>query len=134
MAALEWSFQGVRLHMTLQDARTSKSIVALVELERLLCCVHPYHVDFKMTSCNARIIVHLCGRVCLHVFFSGGLILLFHIHIDCTGVVYPRCVRCEEFLRDLKEVTCLMEILRDFVIVDWVNAVNARLRIAFGDV
>ena len=46
LAALEWSFQGVRLHLTLQDARTSKSIVALVELERLLCCVHPYHVNF----------------------------------------------------------------------------------------
>ena len=59
---------------------------------------------------------------------------MFHIHIDCTGVVYPRCVCYEEFLRDLKEVTCLMEILRDHVIVDWVNAVNARLRIAFGDV
>ena len=72
MAALEWSFQGVRLHMTLQDARTSKSIVALVELERLLCCVHPHHVNFKMTSCNAQIIVHLCGRVCLHVFFFRG--------------------------------------------------------------
>ena len=102
LVALEWSFQGVRLHMTLQDARTSTSVVALVALERLLCCVHPHHVNFQITSCNARIIAQcatlwLFTRLCHHVFFQGVLILLFHIHIDCTGEVYPRCVRFHSF-------------------------------------
>ena len=81
LAALEWSFQGVRLHMALQDARTCKSVVALVALERLLCFVHPHHVNFQITSCNARIIEHcaslwLFTRVRLRVGFMFTLIAL----------------------------------------------------------
>ena len=81
LAALELSFQGVRLHMTLQDARTCTSVVALVALERLLSCVHPHHVNFQITSCNARIIAHcaslwLFTRVRLRVGFMFTVIAL----------------------------------------------------------
>ena len=81
LVALEWSFQSVRLHMTLQDAKTCTSVVALVALERLLCSVHPHHVNFQITSCNARIIAHcaslwLFTRVRLRVGFIFTVIAL----------------------------------------------------------
>ena len=43
----------VRHHVALQMARLSKSIIALITLERLFSCVHSHHVHFQLTNCNA---------------------------------------------------------------------------------
>ena len=65
--------------------------------------------------------------------------LLGSLHRNCVAPVYTALIphlpsiRYEEFLRVLKEVACLIEILRDFFIVDWVKAVNAQVCIAVGD-
>ena len=51
--ALERLQPRVRHHVALQMTRLSKSIIALVTLERLFCCVHPHHVHFQISSNNA---------------------------------------------------------------------------------
>ena len=51
--ALERLLPRVRPHVALQITRLSESIIALVTLERLFSCVHPHHVIFQLTSCNA---------------------------------------------------------------------------------
>ena len=56
LAAPEWSRPSVRLHVLLQIARRSTSVVALVTFERLLSCVHPHHMNFQTTRSSARII------------------------------------------------------------------------------
>ena len=51
--ALEGLLHGVRLHVALQMTRRSASIIALVTLEWLFSSVHPHHVLFQVTTCNA---------------------------------------------------------------------------------
>ena len=51
--ALERPLPRVLPHVALQLTRRRGSKVALVTLERLLSCVHPHHVIFQLTSCNA---------------------------------------------------------------------------------
>ena len=52
----------VRHHVALQMTRSSTSVVALVTLVWLFSCVFPHHVNFQITSFNARIIAH-CASV-----------------------------------------------------------------------
>ena len=51
--ALERPLPRVRSHVPLPITRRSASVIALVTLERLFSCVHPHHVHFQLTSCNA---------------------------------------------------------------------------------
>ena len=56
LAAPEWSRPSVLLHVLLQIARRSTSVVALVTFERLLSCVHPHHMNFQTIRSSARIL------------------------------------------------------------------------------
>ena len=62
--ALEWFFPSVLLHVFLQMIRSSAGVVALVTFERLLSCVHPYHVNFQMINCDTGILA-CCASVWL---------------------------------------------------------------------
>ena len=64
LVALEWSLPRVRPHVVLQITRSSASIVALVTFERLLSRVRHHHMNFQITSLNARIIAR-CAPVWL---------------------------------------------------------------------
>ena len=54
--ALERFLTTVLPHVFLQITRRSASVVALIAFERLFSCVHPHHVEFQNTSCDARIL------------------------------------------------------------------------------
>ena len=56
LIALEWSLPSVLPHVLLQITRRSASVVALVTFERPFPCVHRHHVNFQITSLNARIL------------------------------------------------------------------------------
>ena len=56
LVALEWLFSSVLLHVFLQMIRSSASIAALVTFERLFSFMLPHHVNFQITSFNARIL------------------------------------------------------------------------------
>ena len=56
LVAVEWPLHGMRPHVALQITSCSASIVALDTFERLLSCVLPHHVNFQITSLDARII------------------------------------------------------------------------------
>ena len=64
LVALEWSFPSVRPHVCLQMIRSSASVVALVTFERLLSRVHHHHMNFQITSLNARVLA-CCASVWL---------------------------------------------------------------------
>ena len=64
LVALEESLPSVRSQVSLQSVRSSASVVALFTFERLLSCVHPHHVNFQMSSSDARILAH-CAPVWL---------------------------------------------------------------------
>ena len=51
--ALERLLPRVRPHVLLQITRRNASVIALVTLEWLFPCVHPHHVIFQLSSCNA---------------------------------------------------------------------------------
>ena len=51
--ALERLLPRVRPHVALQITRRRGSEVALVTLEGLFSSVHPHHVLFQVTTCNA---------------------------------------------------------------------------------
>ena len=50
--ALERLQPRVRPPVSLQVARSSASVIALVTLVRLFSCVHPHHVIFQLSSLN----------------------------------------------------------------------------------
>ena len=52
LVALERLLPRVRPHVALQMIRLSRSIIALVALERLFSCVLHHHVNFQFTSLN----------------------------------------------------------------------------------
>ena len=56
MVAFEWSLPSVLPHVALQITRDRASVVALVAFERFFFCMLPNHMNFQMTSLNARII------------------------------------------------------------------------------
>ena len=51
--ALEWFFPSVLLHVFLQSARSSASVVTLVTFERFFSGVLSHRVKFQPCSCNA---------------------------------------------------------------------------------
>ena len=53
LVAPERPLSSVRSHVTLQLAKSNATEVALVTLVWLFSCVHPHHVLFQLTSCNA---------------------------------------------------------------------------------
>ena len=63
--ALERLQPRVRPHVSLQVARSSASVIALVTLEWLFSCVDPHHVIFQLTNCNAG---KLASCASAHVF------------------------------------------------------------------
>ena len=74
--ALEWLFPSVLLHVSLQIARRSTSIVALVTFERLFSGVLSPYVNFQCTSCNARILTRCAS---LWLFTRMRLFVLIHV-------------------------------------------------------
>ena len=78
LVALEWSLPRVRPHVPLQITILSASVVALVTFERLLSCVHPHHVNFQTSSCNARIITR-----CASVRLFTRVRLLVRLQVAC---------------------------------------------------
>ena len=64
MVAIEWSLPGVLPHVALQSIRSGASIVALITFERFFSGVLPHHVNFQITSRNARILAR-CASVWL---------------------------------------------------------------------
>ena len=64
LVALEGSLPSVRPHVLVQITRSGANIVALVTFERLFSGVFYHHVNFQITSCNARILAR-CASVWL---------------------------------------------------------------------
>ena len=56
LVALEWSRHHVLSHVAFQIARSGASKIAQVTLERPLSCVLLHHVNFQLTSSDARIL------------------------------------------------------------------------------
>ena len=54
LVALEWSFRSVFPHVSLQSARSSASVVALVTFERVFSGVLSHRVQFQFIGSNAR--------------------------------------------------------------------------------
>ena len=81
--ALEWFFPTVLPHVFLQITRRSASVVALIAFERLFSCVHPHHVEFQNTSCDARILA-CCTSVWL--FTRVRLLVLLQVAYICCFV------------------------------------------------
>ena len=62
LVALERFLPCMRQHVALQATRRSASVIALVTLEWLFYCVLHHHVNFQLTSLNARKLAH-CASV-----------------------------------------------------------------------
>ena len=103
LVALEWSLQGMCLHVALQLTRRSTTVVALVTFERLFFCVHPHHVFFQLGSCVHEYshIWHLCG-------FSPECDFLCLSSVPASVVLYSHWLQLYSF----SPVCCLIWVLR----------------------
>ena len=78
LVALEWSLHHVRSRVGSQSARLGGSVVTLVTFERPLSCVLLHHVNFQLTSCNARILAH-----CASLWLFARVRLLVRLQVAC---------------------------------------------------
>ena len=96
LVALEWSRHHVRSHVGFQIARFDGSKIALVTFERPLSCVLLHHVNFQLTSCNARILAH-----CASLWLFARVRLLVRLQVACFYCFVLTLIAFESFFPDV---------------------------------